>query len=114
MAAAARNLCSELPRPRRARSDGPGLSKAHFRWGQALLLSRAHSGDGKPFALVPALDLLNHAGSAAGASVRFDTAAAAFELVAERAHAPGAHEGVPCGCWEAGTATGPHGEGRSL
>ena len=70
--------------------DGPGLSKAHFRWGQALLLSRAHSGDGKPFALVPALDLLNHAGSAAGASVRFDRDAATFELVATRAHAPGA------------------------
>eukprot|EP00966_Prymnesium_polylepis_P132823 3070316-Prymnesium_polylepis.1 len=68
---------------------GPGLSKPHFRWGQALLLSRAHSGDGKPFALVPALDLLNHAGSAAGASVRFDAASSCFELVAERAHDAG-------------------------
>ncbi|KAL1515149.1 hypothetical protein AB1Y20_004210 [Prymnesium parvum] len=74
---------------RSAWSAGDLLSKAEFRWGQALLLSRAHSGAGKPFALVPLLDFLNHAGSAAGASVRFAPADEAFELVAEREHAAG-------------------------
>jgi len=55
-----------------------------FRWAQALLLSRAHSGDGKPLALVPGLDLLNHGGALASADVRFDEASAAFQLVARR------------------------------
>ncbi|EOD14431.1 hypothetical protein EMIHUDRAFT_103494 [Emiliania huxleyi CCMP1516] len=35
-----------------------------YRWAQAVLLSRAHSGDGKPLALVPGIDLVNHAGAA--------------------------------------------------
>jgi hypothetical protein len=65
--------------------------RAGFRWAQSVVLSRAHSGEGKPLALVPGLDLLNHGGDAAGAAVRFDPSAAAFELVATRAHAPGEH-----------------------
>jgi hypothetical protein len=70
---------------------GPPLSLHQFRWGQALLLSRAHSGEGKPLALVPGLDLLNHAGSCAGARVRFseDENGGSFELVAIRDHAVG-------------------------
>ena len=62
-------------------------SQAAFRWAQAILLSRAHSGDGKPLALVPGLDLLNHGGRAAGACVHYRDHA--FELVATRAHAKG-------------------------
>lgn len=62
-------------------------SQAAFRWAQAVLLSRAHSGDGKPLALVPGLDLLNHGGPEAGAHVRHQDDA--FELVATRAHAQG-------------------------
>ena len=58
-----------------------------FRWAQAVLLSRAHSGDGKPLALVPGLDLLNHGGAGATATVRFNDTSSAFELVATRAHA---------------------------
>ena len=63
--------------------------RARFRWAQAILLSRAHSGEGKPLALVPGLDLLNHGGEGAGACVRFNAADAAFDLVATRAHAEG-------------------------
>lgn len=69
-------------------TDTPGtdaLSVHELRWGQSVLLSRAHAGTGKPFALVPGLDLLNCPGYAPpSASVRFDSAAAAFELVVER------------------------------
>ena len=62
------------------------LSVHELRWGQSVLLSRAHAGTGKPFALVPGLDLLNCPGYAPpSASVRFDSATAAFELVVERA-----------------------------
>lgn len=66
-----------------------GLEPAAFRRAQALLLSRAHSGDGKPFALVPGLDLLNHGGDSAGAEVRFAKDDAAFEVVLTREHARG-------------------------
>ena len=65
--------------------------RASFRWSQSIMLSRAHSGDGKPLALVPGLDLLNHGGDDAGAVVRFDASAGAFDLIATRAHAPGEH-----------------------
>ena len=62
-------------------------SLASFRWAQAVLLSRAHSGDGKPLALVPGLDLLNHAGPEASAAVRFRDDS--FELIALRDLAAG-------------------------
>ena len=68
-----------------------GLEPAAFRRAQAILLSRAHSGDGKPLALVPGLDLLNHGGDDANAAVRFAAADGAFELVATRDVAAG-HE----------------------
>jgi len=60
-----------------------------FKRAQALLLSRAHSGAGKPFALVPGLDLLNHGGSRASADVNFDEASGEFRLVARRPHEQG-------------------------
>ena len=62
----------------------PSDQLASFRWAQAILLSRAHSGEGKPLALVPGLDLLNHAGLEANAAVRFSPSDGAFELVATR------------------------------
>ena len=65
----------------------PAPTEQLFQWAQALLLSRAHSGHGKPLALVPGLDLLNHGGADASADVRFDDATANFLLVARRAHA---------------------------
>lgn len=70
-----------------------------FMTAQALLLARAHSGDGKPLALVPGLDLLNHGpGGRAGAAVRFDTSSSAFELVALRDHAAGEEVMIDYGC----------------
>lgn len=72
----------------------PPADVRSFRWAQAVLLSRAHSGEGKPLALVPGLDLLNHGGDRAGALVRCTAdggggMGGAFELVAARAHAAG-------------------------
>ena len=55
-----------------------------FKWAQSLLLSRAHSGAGKPLALVPGMDLLNHGGATASADVAFDEATSSFLLVARR------------------------------
>jgi hypothetical protein len=55
-----------------------------FRIAQSVLLSRAHAGSGKPLALVPGLDLLNHAGDAANATVHFDRSNDAFVLVTKR------------------------------
>ena len=60
----------------------PAESLAAFQWAQATLLSRGHSGEGKPLALVPGLDLLNHGGESAGAVVRFSKGN--FQLVAMR------------------------------
>ena len=69
--------------------DGAGPSLEELRWGQSLILSRAHSGRGKPLALVPGLDLLNTGGHAAPTAEVAFADDGAFELVATRDHAPG-------------------------
>lgn len=64
---------------------------ADFKWAQSILLSRAHSGDGNPVALVPFGDLLNHGGRESSAAVRWGEGEGeaggpgAFEVVATRA-----------------------------
>lgn len=60
----------------------PPPEASAFKWAQCILLSRGHSGDGKPLALIPGLDLINHGGESASALVRH--VAGAFELVATR------------------------------
>ena len=69
--------------------DGAGPSLEELRWGQSLILSRAHSGRGKLLALVPGLDLLNTGGHAAPTAEVAFADDGAFELVATRDHAPG-------------------------
>ena len=69
--------------------DGARPSLEELRWGQSLILSRAHSGRGKPLALVPGLDLLNTGGHAAPTAEVAFADDGAFELVATRDHAPG-------------------------
>ena len=66
-----------------AELDNPPLALREFLWAQAVLLSRAHAGEGKPLALVPALDLLNHQ-TPPNAEVCFDASAAAFAVRALR------------------------------
>ena len=67
----------------------PAPSLEAFCRAQASLLCRAHSGSGRPLALVPGLDLLNHAGATASAAVEHDVPTGAFQLVALRAHSAG-------------------------
>jgi hypothetical protein len=68
---------------------GGGDFRRDLRVAQSILLSRAHAGSGKPLALVPGLDLLNHAGGAANATVQFDRANSAFVLLTKREVAAG-------------------------
>lgn len=63
---------------------GGGDFYGAFRIAQAVLLSRAHAGQGKPLALVPGLDLLNHAGPSANAEVVLDSQNDAFQLLTTR------------------------------
>jgi hypothetical protein len=48
----------------------PGIPLERFSWALAVILSRALSGDGGPYTLVPVLDALNHAAEPSCACVR--------------------------------------------
>jgi len=80
-------ICEALTELRTGDSSsalGGGDFDRGFRVAQAALLSRAHAGKGKPLALVPGLDLLNHAGGEANAAVELDAVSGAFQLVVSR------------------------------
>ena len=68
--------------------DGSALPRERFAWALAVVLSRALSGTGAPYTLVPALDILNHADVATVAH-SFDAAAGEFVVTALRPHARG-------------------------
>ncbi|KAG5190497.1 hypothetical protein JKP88DRAFT_352738 [Tribonema minus] len=55
----------------------------------ALLLSRATSGGGMPFALVPYFDMLNHAAAPPSCAQAFEAATGSYTVTALRDHAPG-------------------------
>ena len=68
--------------------DSSALPRERFAWALAVVLSRALSGTGAPYTLVPALDILNHADVATVAH-SFDAAAGEFVVTALRPHARG-------------------------
>jgi hypothetical protein len=69
-----------------AAASEPAPEAAAFRRAQAVLLSRAHSGEGKPLALVAGLCLLNHVPNAPSARVAMVDGS--FALVATRSLPP--------------------------
>ena len=84
--------------------DGGALPRERFAWALAVVLSRALSGSGAPYTLVPALDILNHADVATVAH-SFDAAAGEFVVTALRPHARGEQLFLSYGASALGYAT---------
>lgn len=66
----------------------PGIRLAQFAWAQSVLLSRATSGEDRPFTLLPVIDCLNHSFEP-NARILFDDATQDFAVEALRAIAEG-------------------------